>query len=259
MVQWNIGCSGFYYNHWKGIFYPDDLPKSKWFDFYKERFHTLELNVTFYRFPQLTVFENWYDKTPSDFSFAVKAPRLITHFKQFNETADMMQGYYSVIAEGLKDKLGAVLFQLPPRTKYTPERLEKILATIDSDYPNVIEFRHDSWWNAEVYNELSKHKISFCGMSHPSLPDEVIQNSPLVYYRFHGVPELYKSPYDSNFLRKVADQIRGNKRAKKAFLYFNNDIGGSAIVNAGELQDYVGNQKTKQAPKKKGTKKVRSL
>ena len=238
-MKWWIGCSGFYYNHWRNIFYPDDLPKTKWFDYYKERFNTLELNVTFYRFPQLSVFENWYQKSPRKFSFSVKAPRLITHYKQFNDTAEMMAGYYATIKEGLQDKLGSVLFQLPPRAAYTPERLEKILDTLDNSFNNVLEFRHPSWWNEEVYRILGKNKITFCGLSHPSLPDEVIQNTPVVYYRFHGTPELDKSPYDHIFLEKVSKEIEENKKVKQAFLYFNNDIDGSAIKNARELHDIV--------------------
>jgi uncharacterized protein YecE (DUF72 family) len=241
-MKWWIGCSGFYYNHWRNVFYPEDLPKSKWFDYYKERFNTLELNVTFYRFPQLSVFENWYKKSPKKFSFSVKAPRLITHYKQFNDTAKMMAGYYATIREGLQDKLGCVLFQLPPRSVYTEDRLQRILDTMDLTFNNVLEFRHTSWWNGQVYRTLGKHKISFCGMSHPSLPDEVVQNSPVVYYRFHGTPELYKSPYDISFLEKVAEEISANKKTKKAFLYFNNDIDGSAIKNARELHEIVTGQ-----------------
>ena len=238
-MQWRIGCSGFYYNHWKGIFYPEDLPKSKWFDYYKQHFNTLELNVTFYRFPKLEVFEGWHEKTPKDFSFSVKAPRFITHFKQFNDTAEIMAGYYDTMQKGLKKKLGCVLFQLPPRAAYTEERFGKILATLDPSFKNVLEFRHPSWWNKEVFKILGKHKITFCGQSHPLLPDDIIQNTALVYYRFHGTPDLYKSPYSQPFLERVANEIMLNKKSKKAFLFFNNDIDGSAIKNARQLQQII--------------------
>lgn len=239
MLTFNVGCSGFYYNHWKPGFYPADLPKSKWFAYYCDHFNTLELNVTFYRFPKLPVFQSWFEQTPDHFTFAVKAPRLITHFKQFNDTAPMMRGYYDIMLQGLKHKLGAVLFQLPPRSKFTEDRLERIIATMDPGFNNVLEFRHPSWWNERVYSELGKHQISFCGMSHPDLPKEVIQNTPLVYYRLHGVPELYKSPYSNTALRKLVLEIAANKKANQAFIYFNNDIGGSAIVNATQLNRIV--------------------
>jgi uncharacterized protein YecE (DUF72 family) len=150
-----------------------------------------------------------------------------------------MAGYYETIREGLQDKLGCVLFQLPPRSAYTEERLQRIIDTLDPAFRNVLEFRHPSWWNEGVYKTLGKHKISFCGMSHPALPDEVVQNSPIVYYRFHGTPELYKSPYDVSFLEKVSDEISSNKKVKQAYLYFNNDIDGSAIKNARELHEIV--------------------
>lgn len=235
--MWHIGCSGFYYNHWKGLFYPEDLPKSRWFDYYKERFNTLELNVTFYRFPKLSTFESWYKKSPPNFSFAVKAPRLITHYKQFHDTAEIMAGYYEVIKEGLKDKLGAVLFQLPPRADYNEERLNRIIETMDNSIPNVVEFRHQSWWNQGVYDKLGKNKISFCGISHPTLPEEMVQNTSLLYYRFHGVPELYKSKYSPQKLSAFSKKVTANKHIKNAFVYFNNDIGGSAIENAVYLKE----------------------
>jgi uncharacterized protein YecE (DUF72 family) len=127
MVKFHVGCSGFYYTHWKPDFYPKDLPKSKWFEYYCEHFNSLELNVTFYRFPKIATFENWYRKTPADFKFTVKAPRLITHFKQFNDTDELMQEYYETMMEGLKEKLGACVIQLPPRSIYTKDRLDRIL------------------------------------------------------------------------------------------------------------------------------------
>ena len=245
MVKFHVGCSGFYYNHWKPDFYPKDLPKSKWFEFYCEHFNTLELNVTFYRFPKISTFENWYRKTPDDFVFAVKAPRLITHYKQFIDTAEMMQGYYETMLEGLKEKLGAVLFQLPPRSNFTEERLDRILKTLDNRFNNVLEFRHPSWWNDEVYQVLAKHKISFCGMSHPDLPDEIIQNSPIVYYRLHGIPELYKSPYTSRKLRSIVQEVAANTKTRQAYIYFNNDIGLSAVRNATEMISYLQDEKIK--------------
>ena len=239
MEKWQIGCSGFYYNHWRDKFYPPKLPKSKWFAYYLEHFSTLELNVTFYRFPKLEVFQNWHFKTPDHFTFSVKAPRLITHYKQFLHTAGMMSGYYSIMKEGLRDKLACVLFQLPPRFSYSPEKLDRILLTLDPRFQNVLEFRHESWWNDHVYTTLSAHNITFCGMSHPCLPDELVQNTPFVYYRFHGKANLYRSSYSTEELQRIADGISNNHQTKNAFLYFNNDADGAAFANARELINYV--------------------
>ncbi|MDB5222036.1 MAG: hypothetical protein JWN83_703 [Chitinophagaceae bacterium] len=235
MVKWFIGCSGFHYKHWKGIFYPHDLPQNKWFDFYCEHFNTLELNVTFYRFPQLSFLQTWYKKSTAVFRFAVKAPRAITHYKKFNDTERLISDFYNTIEEGLKEKLGCVLFQMPPRFNYTDERLEKIINSLDTSFNNVLEFRHVSWWNAEVYKELAKNKISFCGMSHPDLPCDIIQNTSVLYYRMHGVPNLYQSPYKLSTLKKIINEIETSEKTKKAFIYFNNDIDVSAVKNAKEM------------------------
>jgi uncharacterized protein YecE (DUF72 family) len=235
MIKWWIGCSGFHYKHWRGTFYPEKLAQNKWFTFYCEHFNTVELNVTFYRFPRLPFLKSWYDKSPDTFCFAVKAPRLITHYKKFVDTEKLIDDFYGTVSEGLKNKLGCVLFQLPPRANYTPERLQTIIASLDNSFNNVLEFRHKSWWNAEVYNELAKHKITFCGMSHPSLPDDVITDTSVLYYRMHGVPELYKSPYKKTTLKKIVNEIEAADNVKKAFIYFNNDIDASAIDNAKEM------------------------
>lgn len=241
MVRWRIGCSGFHYKHWRGIFYPDKLAQNKWFNFYCEHFNTLELNVTFYRFPRLSFLKTWYDKSPPKFSFAVKAPRLITHYKKFTGAEKFIADFYGTVAEGLKDKAGCILFQLSPRSAYTYERLQNIIANLDNSFNNVLEFRHESWWNAEVYKELAKHKITFCGMSHPLLPDEIIKNTPLLYYRMHGIPELYKSSYKKPTLKKIVNEIATSGKIKKAFIYFNNDVDASAVKNAKEMIKMVQN------------------
>ena len=217
-MEWHIGCSGFHYKHWKGTFYPDDMPQKKWFDFYAQHFNTLELNVTFYRFPRLPVLRNWYDQAPKNFQFSVKAPKAITHFKQFHNTVDMMSDFYGTIRAGLADKLGPVLFQLPPRLRYEPERLQRILNQMDPSFNNVLEFRHASWWQAEVFEQLAARQVSFCGMSHPELPDEVVVNSPVVYYRFHGVPNLYTSSYSRDDMQLAIDKVRGKPNIKQAWL-----------------------------------------
>jgi uncharacterized protein YecE (DUF72 family) len=239
MTKHWVGCSGFHYKHWIDVFYPIGLPQRKWFEYYNQYFNTLELNVTFYRFPQLSFLESWYNRSPDDFCFSVKAPKAITHFKQFNDTQRMVDDFYGTVKEGLKDKLGCVLFQLPPRAAYTEERLEKILKNIDPNFSNVLEFRHESWWHAEVFNNLSANNISFCGMSHPLYPEEVVRNTSVIYYRFHGVPELYKSPYSLPKLKSIAKEIKSSGNAKATFLYFNNDIGGSAIWNAQNMRKII--------------------
>jgi uncharacterized protein YecE (DUF72 family) len=237
-MKWHIGCSGFSYKEWRGSFYPDKLPQSKWLAYYCDHFNTLELNNTFYRFPQLKTMEDWYNKTPAKFSFAVKAPRIITHYKRLIETEDLIAAFYTVCKEGLREKLGPLLFQFPPSFLYTPENLQKILNSLDASCSNVVEFRHSSWWNEEVYTQLAKRNIIFCGVSHPSLPREVIINNPDVYYRLHGTPHLFLSEYDEGSLELIANKIFDNNRIKNVYCYFNNTMTISAIKNAAWLQQY---------------------
>lgn len=241
MINWHIGCSGFHYADWKGRFYPEGLPQRKWFDFYCEHFKTLELNVTFYRFPQLSFLQNWYNKSPADFRFALKAPRAITHYKKFNDTADLITSFYDTINSGLQEKLGPVLFQMPPSYIYDEEKLHKIINSLNPAFKNVLELRHASWWNNEVFDKLARHNITFCGMSHPALPNDVIENAPLVYYRFHGVPTLYRSPYSTDFLQNVVNAVKNNPRVKEGWFYFNNDYDAVAIGNAKEMIAFSNN------------------
>ena len=237
-IKWFIGCSGFYYNEWKEIFYPDGLPQKKWFEHYAQHFSTLELNVTFYRFPELSFLQNWYAKSPDDFLFSVKVPRLITHYKKFSGTKELIIDFYKIIHKGLQKKLGCILFQLPASIAYTPELLERIINAVNPSFQNVIEFRNQSWWNDDVRKTLSAGKITFCGVSIAKLPDEVMTDTNIVYYRFHGVPVLYKSEYSHHDLKKIADSIIADKKIEQAYIYFNNTWGPAALHNAQWLVQY---------------------
>jgi uncharacterized protein YecE (DUF72 family) len=238
-LQWHIGCSGFHYKEWKEGFYPKGLPQRLWLNHYCRHFNTLELNVTFYRFPQLSFLQNWYQKTPAGFSFAVKAPRLVTHYKKFDACEPLLLDFYQTIQKGLQEKLACVLFQLPAQLSFTEDLLKRIVQQLDPAFTNVVEFRHSSWWQSVVYETLSNHHISFCSISHPLLPDEVIGNTDVIYYRFHGVPHLYYSSYDEAFLQSVITTIKNAKQAKQAFIYFNNTAQMAAIQNAQFVQQLV--------------------
>lgn len=234
-MKWHIGCSGFHYKHWKGAFYPDGLAQKRWFEFYASQFKTLELNVTFYRFPTVDMLRKWHENSPADFRFAVKAPKAITHFKQFHGTVDMISSFYNTIHEGLQEKLGPVLFQFPPRFRYDEKRLIRVLEQLDPRFDNVLEFRHPGWWCDEVYKKLREHRVTFCGMSYPELPDEPIITGPIVYYRFHGVPELYRSAYSDTSLQHFAHMLESEITAKEIWCYFNNDVAVAAVPNAHTL------------------------
>ena len=238
-MEWRIGWSGFHYDDWKEIFYPKTLPKRKWFEFYCERFNTLELNTTFYRFPQLKFLENWYHISAVNFLFSAKVPRLITHHKQLNDTQRMLNDFYLSCSSGLKEKLGCVLFQLPARMEYSEKKLMEIAGQLDNRFTNVIEFRHSSWWKKKVFSILTKQGIIFCGHSYPALPQEVVINSSTVYYRFHGIPNLYYSQYKRKFLEEIITSIQCSKKVKQVFLYFNNTATIAALRNAMYVQKLV--------------------
>lgn len=238
-IRWYIGCSGFYYKEWKGIFYPSGLSQKGWFDFYAQHFNTLEINNTFYRFPEQKLFDTWYGKAPPDFVFSVKVPKIITHLQKFKGTEKQLKDFYIIGREGLKEKLGPVLFQLPPSLEYNEGLLQNMLGQMDILYQNVIEFRHISWWRSNVFAMLKEAMVVFCGVSYPGLLSDAVTDLPTSYYRLHGVPKLYHSAYDEGFLNRTAKQIATGK-TREAFVYFNNTAAGAAIENAKYLQYIVG-------------------
>jgi len=231
MTDWRIGCSGFHYKEWKELFYPAGLPQKKWLEYYCRQFNTLEINSSFYRQPTLKSFQNWYEQSPPGFLFSVKAPRTITHYKKFNDAREELDVFYDTMSAGLKDKLGAVLFQMPPGFFYTAARLELVISSMRKGFENVLEARHASWWNDKTFHRLAEESITFSGISYPSaLPDTVIKAINPVYYRFHGRPVLYKSEYAIDELKRVIDEI-GNG-PQRVYVYFNNTWGGAALKNA---------------------------
>ncbi|MFH7015399.1 DUF72 domain-containing protein [Flavobacterium sp. FlaQc-47] len=227
-----IGCSSFNNRFWKGIFYPDNLSSSKMFEFYCQHFSTYEFNGSFYKFPTVRVFQNWYNKTPENFIFSVKAPKEITHIKKFNDCQDRISEFYNVCETGLKEKLGCILFQFPPSYQFSIEKLHQIIDNLDLKFKNVIEFRHISWWNEEVWNAFKTNNITFCSVSHPQLPDTIFTDFPLIFIRFHGKPKMFYSSYSPEELLYVKDVIY----SKSAFVYFNNTASEAGILNALELK-----------------------
>ena len=231
-MKLNAGCSGFYNRQWKGVFYPEELPQSKWFTFYCEHFHTLELNVTFYKFPTVKMLEAWYKKSPVGFLFAVKAPRLITHYKKLKDCSEEIDEFYNACDLGLKDKLGCVLFQFPPSFKYSIEALEIILISMKPQFKNVVEFRNSSWWNKKAYDALRANGIIFCTVNHPQLPEDIIVTTSTVYVRLHGNPHVFYSSYSEEYLSNLHSILAQNKKIKNAYVFFNNTASTAGILNA---------------------------
>nr|WP_294779584.1 DUF72 domain-containing protein [uncultured Flavobacterium sp.] len=228
-----IGCSSFYNSFWKSIFYPQNLPSKKWFDFYCQHFNTYEFNGSFYKFPTLKILQNWYNKSPEAFTFSIKVPKEITHIKKLHECETLLHDFYEVCKDGMKDKLGAILFQFPPSYTFSREKLDTIIGILNYDFQNVIEFRHESWWNTEVFTSFKENNITFCSVSHPDLPQTIFSDFPLLYIRFHGVPKMFHSSYSTAKLEEVVNKISPKK---KGFVYFNNTASEAGILNALELK-----------------------
>jgi len=229
-----IGCSGWSYGGWVGRFYPADLKQREWLSYYTQHFNTVEINMSFYRFPLKNMLNSWYNRTPKDFLFTLKANRMITHVKKLKGTEKLLGSFYS-LADLLKDKLACILFQMPPfLTKEKHMKVfEDFLKTLSPDHNNVMEFRHKSWFCKEVYDLLSSHKAIFCIISAPKLPSDAVVSARFAYVRFHGVDKMYDYQYSRKELRTWAEQIK--KLEGDTFAYFNNDVNAHAPKNALEL------------------------
>jgi uncharacterized protein YecE (DUF72 family) len=234
-MQCHIATSGWFYRDWQGAFYPDDLPVSRWFSYYAQQFNTVELNAPFYHWPKPATVKNWKRNAPENFRYSVKVNHAITHDKRFQGTKDLIREFYQ-IADVLSSKMGCFLFQLPPNFEFTPVRLKLILSQLDSAHKNVLEFRHASWWTPEVFAALKKHKIIFCSVSAPKLPDDLIVTADNIYVRFHGPKRWFYDPYSDEQLTAWKEKISASK-AKGAWIYFNNTADGSAIANARALEN----------------------
>jgi uncharacterized protein YecE (DUF72 family) len=227
----HVDCSGWFYWHWRGAFYPADLPTSRWFPHYAGRFETVELNAPFYSWPTVATVESWKRQARRRrFVYTVKVCELITHIKRFAGTKTLVRDF-GLIADLLGPRMGCFLFQLPPSFHHTPARLERILGQLDRHRRNVVEFRHKSWWNEEVYKAFRKTGTIFCSCSGPSLPDELIKTADDIYIRFHGIRKWYRHDYSIEELDVWAKRIVASK-AKTVWAYFNNDRDGYAIKNA---------------------------
>ena len=229
-----IGCSGWFYWKWRGVFYPETMQTSEWFRYYASRFDTVEINASFYSWPTETNVKAWLKPLGRrPFAFTVKVCELITHVKRFKGTKTLVRDF-GIIADILGERMGCFLFQLPPGYRYTPARLATILAQLDNTRRNVVEFRHASWWNEEVFDAFRQTNIIFCSCSAPRLPDALVKTADDIYVRFHGVERWYRHDYSRQELATWAARIKASG-AKTSWIYFNNDYGAYASKNARQL------------------------
>ncbi|WP_324721371.1 DUF72 domain-containing protein [Salinimicrobium sp. HB62] len=235
----HIGCSGYNYKEWRGPFYPQKMPQRKWLEYYSDIFDTVEINNTFYRFPRENALHSWKDTVEKDFQFTLKGHRYVTHRKKLKEVSESVRDF-EVLAKLLKKNLGCVLWQLPPNLHRNDEKLEEFCQTLDPGIKNVLEFRHDSWYDEEVYRILRKNKIIFSSISSPEFPDDLITTGKIGYLRFHGTgKDWYDHLYSETELREWHRKIK-DSGLKEIYIYFNNDIHAHAPVNARQLKEIFG-------------------
>ena len=231
--QFLVGTSGWSYDHWKGVFYPEDCPKRKWFEYYTKKFSTVEVNATFYRKFGDKTYYNWRERVSKDFFYVLKAPRLITHRKYLKDVGEEVKGFCNS-ASLLENRLGLILLQLAPGTPYDPERLRKALLAFRDPKKVAVEFRNKKWFTEETRKLLMEVGSVFCTADSPktTLMDWI--TSDIAYIRLHGRQKWYAYDYSTEELQEIA--VLAKKMiefgAKRIFIFFNNDFDGYAPKNA---------------------------
>lgn len=235
-----IGTSGWSYDHWEGVFYPPGLKQSERLGFYIRHFDTVEINNTFYRLPSEPAFERWKDVAPQGFIYSLKGSRYITHMKKLKDPREPLNLFIHR-ANIMGNTLGPILFQLPPRWKCNPSRLESFVRNLPKGIRFVFEFRDRTWFSEEVYEILRNGGTALCLYSMPGFETPVETTASFVYIRFHGSDILYGGRYSKDELKRWADIIEGfMDSGLDVYTYFNNDAFGNAVFNARELGEMIG-------------------
>jgi uncharacterized protein YecE (DUF72 family) len=214
-----VGTSGFSYKEWKGTFYPEDLPDKQMLRFYGERFRSVEINNTFYRMPKESVLEAWAQEVPADFKFVLKAPQRITHMQRLKDANDSVS-YFLKVAAVLKERLGPLLFQLPPYLKKDLPRLREFLTLLPSESRCAFEFRHESWFDDEIFALLREHQTALC-IAEAEDGVEV----PFVSTADWGYLRLRRPDYGDVELKTWGNRVR-EQPWRDAFVFFKHEDEG---------------------------------
>jgi uncharacterized protein YecE (DUF72 family) len=244
-MQIHIGTSGWHYAHWRGPFYPHDLASTKMLRWYTNHFDTVEINNSFYRLPTDDALKIWFEQTPHQFCFALKASRYITHRKRLLDPENTVKNFLPRV-ERLGRKLGPILFQLPPRWRVNLERLKLLLQILPRSHQCAFEFRDPSWHNVAVYSLLRRFNAAFCVFEIAGFQSPTEITADFSYVRLHGPGErAYQGKYTKGQLRLWAQRIaEWQRHLQKVFVYFDNDQAGFAARNAMELKSLVSQQES---------------
>jgi len=233
-----VGCSGWQYAHWRGNFYPADVPQREWFAHYARHFDTVEINNTFYRLPESGTFAAWRRHAPRGFVYAVKASRFLTHMKKLKEPEEPLHRFFTR-ARSLQRTLGPVLYQLPPRWPLNLDRLQEFLRRVPRGHRQAIEFREPSWYADAVFALLERYGVALCLHDMQGSASGMRAVGPFVYVRFHGV-QKYSGSYADRTLDGWAEWLAERALAGvPVYAYFNNDAGGHAPRDAVRLRDRI--------------------
>jgi uncharacterized protein YecE (DUF72 family) len=233
MARYWIGTSGYNYPEWKGSFYPDDLPAAKMLPYYAARFPTVEINYTFYRMPNEKLVSGWAAQTPSPYRLTLKAPRRITHDSRLRNVAPLLRGFCEV-AGTLGDKLGALLFQLPPNFKKDLATFDAFLAELPPKVCAAFEFRHESWLDEEIFNRLSSRNLALCVADSEKMSAPVRVTADYAYFR------LRDEGYTPADIERWSETIaRETGSCRDVFVYFKHEEEGKGPEFARMLMDHL--------------------
>lgn len=223
MENVRVGTSGWSYGHWEGRFCPEGTASSDRLSFYAQRFDTVEINSSFYHLPLEATFEHWRAGTPDGFVFAVKGSRYVTHVKKLLGVGEAASRLVTR-ARNLREKLGPILWQIPPQLRRDDVRLEGFLKALPGEAMHVVEFRDGSWFCDDVYGLLERHGVSFCCVSSPAFVTDLLVTGKVGYLRMHGEKGWYSSRYSTGELRSWAERVsRSFAGCQRSFVYFNYD------------------------------------
>jgi uncharacterized protein YecE (DUF72 family) len=232
-VSVHIGTSGWHYDDWRPAFYPDGLARKDWLTFYGERFSTVESNAAFYRLPETHTFEDWARQVPDDFRMSVKMSRYLTHVKRLADPAEPVHRFLER-AEGLGDKLGPVLLQLPPNLKKDVARLDATLTPLCAHVDVAVEFRHESWFDDETRSCLEAHRAALCLTDRGSRPASPLwRTADWTYLRFHSGTGKPQPCYGRSALASWGERLRASWGSRShIWVFFNNDTHACALRDA---------------------------
>jgi uncharacterized protein YecE (DUF72 family) len=228
-----VGTSGYAYKEWKGPFYPQDLHADEMLRYYGERFRTVEINNTFFRMPKPAVLQGWAAEVPPGFRFVLKASRRITHMQRLKEAGDSVE-YLLKVAGTLEDRLGPLLFQLPPNLKKDAQRLREFLALLPSGFRAAFEFRHQTWFDEEVFGLLRDHQAALC-IAEAEDDLEV----PFVSTADWGYLRLRNADYDDAGLKAWSDRV-AEQGWREAFVFFKHEDAGTGPRFASRFLELAG-------------------